>query len=133
MVLFALGLAKLLLYVIVCMQAPRMLRIAPLNRASFALSWAIVRMGLGLLVAYPVFLLVAFAQSHGAPFESSYTIVLLGARIALWFFVCRVILSRHPASAPGRVWPWVALGVCASFVIDGLAYFAGAENFKFFC
>jgi hypothetical protein len=133
MALVALAALKFILYYLVCAQAPRLLGIAPSDKTTFALSWAAARMSMGLVLAYPAFLLVTVSQARGLPFEASYAVVLLAARALLWLATYQAIASRHPAALKTKPGKWVALGVVASFAIDGAAFMAGADNFKFFC
>ena len=133
MAIVALALLKLLLYYGVCLQAPRMLQLAIPDRFAFALKWAAARLGLGILLAYPLFLVVAHAQSLGVPFAVAYVWTLLLARCSLWYGVSIAIRSRHGQSASTGAARWVGIGVAASFAVDGSAYLAGADNFKFVC
>ena len=133
MVLVTLAALKFLLYYLVCAQAPRLLGVEPKDTTAFALSWAGARIVMGLVLAYPAFLLVMFAQGSGVPFEASYAFVLLVARVVLWLATYQAIASRHTIALSAKPASWVALGVVASFAIDGAAFLAGADNFKFFC
>jgi len=133
MAFIALAALKFFLYCLVCTQAPRLLGVQPKDNAAFSMSWAAARMAMGLAVGYPAFLLVMSIQGSGVPFEVAYAAVLLAARILLWLATSQAIAMRHKVVLPSKLWRWVALGVLASFAIDGVALLAGNDNFKFFC
>ena len=134
MAILGLALLKFFLYYAVCLIAPRMLQVPVLDRTSFALKWASIRLVVGLVLAFPLFLVVTYIQNIGVPFTVAYVSTLMVARSALWYAIARGIRSKGvPDRRPGSIAAWVAVGLVASFAIDGLANIAGAENFKFFC
>ncbi len=128
----ALLIGKLALYFAVCMTAPKLLSVSPKERSVFALSWAALRLGIGLLATYPIILLLSLIEKAGAPFHVSYAVVLLSVRAVLWWSIAAFICERHKPHARPRIAEWTFLSVCASFAVDALAWLSGA-NFKFFC
>ena len=128
----ALFVGKFFLYYGVCMLAPRLLAVSPADRFAFSVAWAALRLTLGVLSTYPILLLIAWADKSGLHPVLSFGAVMLLVRSLLWWLTARLIHERHNKVSTPQTRNWVFIGVCASFLVDAIAWLSGA-NFKFFC
>jgi hypothetical protein len=133
MILVGFALLKFLVYYGVCHVAVPMLGLTLQDRASFALKWAAVRLGTGLVLGYPIFMLFALGQRAGFSDGQSYAVSFLVFRYLAWLFVLLFILRSQKARAGKKGQVWVALGVATNLALDWAAIAAGADDIKFFC
>lgn len=133
MMLVGLALLKFFVYYGVCHAAVPMLGLTIQDRTSFALKWAAVRLGAGLVLGYPIFMLFAVGQRAGFSDGQSYALSFIVFRYFAWLFVLVLILMPQRARAGKKGQVWLALGVATNLAIDWAAIAAGVDDIKFFC
>ena len=111
----------------------KLYQLRPDGEWSFSLSWASIRMLVGVIFGLPLLYIQSALQSQGLSEMGSYVTAFGGLRLIEWGMLFALVAHRHKIRWGGRAVAWIAGSTFASMLSDGLAILNGADQLRFFC
>lgn len=108
-------------------------QLRPSGEWSFSLSWAGIRMVVGVAFGLPLLYLYSALESQGLSEMSRYAAAFGGIRLIEWGMLFALVAQRYKIRWGGKAVAWVVGCSIASMLSDGLAILSGVNKIRFFC